>query len=251
LSFGQLYGLGISLPIYWLLSYLARTTSRFDGQPPVRPDETAIRASLFSICFGYILPLAVAILRVNPYTNAAFQIFPIYVALLQSLWFFLFDTRVGPISRKQVGKAPHTPTYLFIQASYIAVSIVASFAHMPLLFDILNSPDPLAFMRDSFIPYTGVYTYASTNELLRIGVANEIKRFLQWDAISFGTSSFITAALAFSDMRALIPAFLVSLLGYVFIGGPALVAVPFMYKEWVDEQKRAIEAQKHRSKRTK
>ena len=122
---------------------------------------------------------------------------------------------------------------------------------MPILFDILNSHDPLTVLRDLLVPYTGVYTYASNDELFRVGMANEFRRFLQWDVISFGTSSFITAALAFSDIRVTLAAPLVSVAGYVFVGGPALVAMPFMYKEWVDEQKRGAEARNNSPTKTK
>jgi hypothetical protein len=67
-----------------------------------------------------------------------------------------------------------------------------------------------------------VYTYASTDKLFRVGAVNVFKRFLNWDAISFGTSSFVTVALAFSDIWATLPAFLVSVARYVFVGGRTL-----------------------------
>ena len=227
---GQLKGAGLALPIYWLFSFFGQTT----GNSLRRPSAIAVEAMLFASIVGIVVPTTLMLFRLTPELIAAWQPFPIYVALAQTLYLAVFSrTKNSSGPEGTTRKAPNARVYLLTQSAFFTLSAVATLHHIPFLFSIVASPNPLATLKHFLIPSLQP---PSHNPDLH---ANAL-RFLQWDGIFIMLSTWLAGAWswAFGDVKSFIAAVIGSVLGGAILGPGVAVAGVWMWKEWRDENAR-------------
>ncbi|KAF8338061.1 uncharacterized protein EI90DRAFT_3041472 [Cantharellus anzutake] len=265
---------GLILPIYYLFSLMAKTTARVNGKPTVRPHIRHVQGAFLAIIIGLVVPTMIVLFNPTPYIIALWQLFPVYIAILQSLFRFVYPptpSSRGPTQRI-AGKLPGAQTYLFIQFSYVILSSVGTLGHLPFLlslisdnpFNLTSSFSPavspgvdltlnrvLTTLTATFKPHLGPFEYSTGQETLRSAIQDGSKRFLQWDEIFISLSTWLVAcwSWAFDDIKHFVVAVFGSIVS-AFLFGPAIgLAGPLMYKEWIDEQIRVKAAAKPAEKK--
>ncbi|KAJ7243399.1 hypothetical protein B0H12DRAFT_1130965 [Mycena haematopus] len=199
---GQLFTIGATLPLYWLVFILS-------GAAHARPapaTSTAVSAAhaqavSFAILVGAGVPSVCLLLLSDPHVTALWQLFP--------LWQFI--AQMGHILVRPPKSGAAANGFGWVQALYIASFIVGSSIHFGTL---AVAPS----LRDVFLPSLQA----------RVGVAPEVKvlDFLQWDCVfAFASTLLATLWFARTTSQALTIA-LWNVLGTLLVGpGPTISAV--------------------------
>lgn len=244
-AFVQLKGAGLGLPIYWLFSHFARAQSRAESQVPLQPGSAHVMAATVAVALGAV-PTTIAMCVWSTYTNiAVWQPFPLYCALIQIIYFFAFASKKGTPST-----APNCHNFHITQYSYVIFSALVTVSHIPFLRTVLSSPKPLDVLHEATFPYPDVYTYPTLDHLLQFAAANEIRRFIQWDVLFIGVSSFLAGAWPWAFANPLTT--VLTVLAWVISGpllGPGFQASgAFMMQLWRDEKTRRVAAKAGKNK---
>ncbi|KAJ6500561.1 hypothetical protein C8R45DRAFT_978155 [Mycena sanguinolenta] len=199
---GQLFTIGATLPLYWLLFILSR--------PAPKASTTISSAHVQAVAFGILVgagaPSVCLLLLEDPHVTALWQFFPLWQFIAQMSHLIVRPSKSG---------APANG-FGWVQALYVASFIAGSSIHLGTLAAATS-------WRDVFLPSLEP----------RVGVAPELKvlDFLQWDCF-FGFASTLLATLWFarSTSQALVIA-LWNVLGSVVVGPGATIAAVALWRE--------------------
>jgi hypothetical protein len=231
-------GGAIVLPAYWLLSLIVLSVHRSAGIIPPLPDTVTSQATAFAIVFGYILPSMIMELAPNPTNIALWVGFPATIALAQIAYYVSAAIGLAPMLlpspwRKLSG-------YEFIQLTYVALGVFSTITHIPLLFGIVFTRNPLVAASSQLVPYMRIYSYETKEEFWRDGLRNEVKRFLQWDHIMIALTTWLAGSWSWAFTSAALASrvLIISLLGSFLLGPGAVVAATFIVREALYQQSR-------------
>ncbi|KAF8191411.1 hypothetical protein K438DRAFT_1970412 [Mycena galopus ATCC 62051] len=204
---GQLFTVGATLPLYWLVFILSGAAH---AQPAPAASTAVSSAHAQAVSFGILVgagvPSACLLLLVDPQVTALWQLFP--------LWQFIAQTGHLVVRPAKSGVAANG--FGWVQALYVAAFIAGSSLHIGTLASVPS-------VRDVFLPSFEA----------RAGVAPELKilDFLQWDSF-FGFTSTLLATVWFArtTSQALTIA-LWNVLGSVVVGPGAAIAAVALWRE--------------------
>ncbi|KAF8323239.1 hypothetical protein DL93DRAFT_2070842 [Clavulina sp. PMI_390] len=219
-------GGAVVLPLWWLLSIIVQNMRSSFGLPPRTPDTTASWATAFAVTIGYLLPGILMVVSPTPKHIALWILFPLTIAAAQICYYVGAKFPVPSF-------APALSSYQTIQLTYIALGLFSICTHIPLLWTIFSSRNPLESARLQLVPYFSVRKYESKAELQRVGLQNEIRRFLQWDHILIAITTWIVGTWPWAYATPLVAARVtaLSLAGSFLVGPGAVVACVFVVKE--------------------
>jgi len=224
---------------------IVHSVQRSVGIIPPLPNTLASQAAAFAVIFGYILPGMMMTIAPKPRNIALWVGYPVTIALAQVVYYAstIFGIAVIflPSPLRQLS------SYETIQLTYIILGVFSAITHMPLLFGIIFTSNPLAAAWSELVPHMGIYSYKTREEFWRDGLQNEVKRFLQWDHIMISLATWLAGSWSWAFTNSVLASrvLIVSLVGSMLFGPGAMVAATFIVKEALcqhSREKLAVEA---------
>src|ERR1700761_5615649 len=161
----QNFGAALIFPLYWIIFVLAGGPLSLQGPASIIPQDLA-EGALAGLLAGYILPTAVMFSTANPYVIAVWQLFPLWIWLIQFIWLAIRPFILGPASPSG---------YKVVQAIYVLNFLASAISHLTIVLSNLYHP---AVLGDFFFPPISA-SRPSANALLAVGAT----QFLQWDGL--------------------------------------------------------------------
>lgn len=234
----SLKGGAVVLPAYWLLSMIVRSVQQSTGHLPHAPDTIVSQATAFAMAAGYLFPSMLMFLSPTPKHIALWVGFPVTIAAAQTIYYVGTALGVGypiPLPYKLELSA-----YEITQLTYVALGAFSIITHLPLVFGIIFTPNPLQAAWAQLVPRMHLWNYESKEEFRRVGMLNEIQRFQQWDLILIALTTGLvgTWSWAFTSVALAARVVMISLVGCAILGPGAVVAAVFIVKEASEQNAR-------------
>lgn len=157
--------------------------------------------------------------------------FPVTIAAAQVAYYLSAALGINSLLLRPF--ALNLSSYNIVQSTYIGLGVFSFLTHLPLLFGIVFTWNPLEAAWDQLVPRMRMYVYETKEEFRRVGMRNEIKRFLQWDHIMIALATWLagTWSWAFATPALAARVVSISLAGSFVMGPGVVVAAVFMVKE--------------------
>ncbi|THV07843.1 hypothetical protein K435DRAFT_741221 [Dendrothele bispora CBS 962.96] len=169
----QTLSFAFTLPLYWMFSV---TSGVISTRPSAGDNSTRTvsksyaQAVFFAILLGLVVPTVCMLNFQTPYATLAWQPFPAYVAIVQSLYLTIAGSSSGS-------------GYAWIRALYVSCFIANAYVHVSLILPQIND---LQTLQNLFVPTEALI------DIAKPGPAHAL-HMIQWDAyIGLGSSILAT-----------------------------------------------------------
>lgn len=229
-------GGAVVLPVYWLFSMIVRSVQQSAGSIPRAPDVIAVQATAFALVLGYLIPAMLMFMAPTPKYIALWVLFPVTIAAAQVTYYMGAALGLGYILPSPL--ATQLSSYAITQLTYIGLGAFSIFTHLPLVFGIIFTSNPAKSAWNQLVPRMSIWAYETKEEFKRVGMQNEIQRFLQWDLIMIALATWLagTWSWAFSSAALAVRVALISLAGCLVLGPGAVVGAVFITKEAMQQR---------------
>ncbi|EJD42644.1 hypothetical protein AURDEDRAFT_114913 [Auricularia subglabra TFB-10046 SS5] len=159
-----------TIPLGWLALVLSSAGRSDRARKPLTRAQA--EAAFIGVMVGCVVPTAAMLLLQDEYVTAYWQIFPVYVWIVQHLW----------LAIRRGNSAPE-PGLSVVRAALLTVAAISALPHLRLLY---HNRSPSAFIK--WWPSFSVPDSATTT------LYTAAAHLLKWDAIVWYTSSIVAAA---------------------------------------------------------